>query len=244
MIANFLNEDNNVGDRALALDLQQLDPLKRDAGPALASLARRLAQRYLEEISERSLVAPSKVALFFEVEDADDAALAFTLELEDIDTHVAKACFWLHRRKNSFDKVIVEVGRSHSEAIADAELIIILQTGALCPEAVRAFLLHASKRVDGEPRVLILTSWSARDLEDAFRMSIPEEFVGRVGLGYFASGQTSAESRFLQSTRYSSQQRAAFPGAWEKNDFYPASVRNSIDEQMKLAREKKTGPEL
>ncbi len=245
MSHNYLEDHNtNAEDRALALRLQQFDPLKRDVGVALTDAAQRLAERYQDALSERGIDAPSKIALFFEVEDADDAAVAFTLSLERAGTKVAKACFWIHRRKNSFDNVIVEVGRVHSEEVNDADLVVILQPGAFRPEAVRAFVLHSGWKLEETTPILVLTSWSAPDLEDMMHSSLEENFLSRVTIGYLARGTSSGESRFFQSTKYSSQQREGMPSGWDKNDFYPASVMRTIEKQMNLARENKSGLNL
>ncbi|MBY5363633.1 hypothetical protein HFO97_27560 [Rhizobium leguminosarum] len=228
-------------DRAFATNLQQRNALKDDVGPSFADAAERLAKLFIKAFPDRNLSLPQKVALYFEVEDADDAATVLTAQLEKEGISVGTACFWLHRRKSSFDDVIVDVAKAFIDDIAGANVSVILQPGALRPDAIRAFLVHTSGQISPTAPVVVLTTWSAPDLEDTLESALEPEFSSRMVIGNMADGSLASDSNLYLSSRFSSSQRLGFPSGWDKNDFHPKSVRLAMQKQMDLDRSRKQG---
>lgn len=245
MIHNYLDKSaTELPERVVAASLQQIDPLNEPPSSHYREATARLAKHFLRAQAEQRLEKTGKVALIFEMEDADDAATEFERITTDANWEVTKACIWLHRRKSSFDGPLVEVGRSHTDDIAGADVTVILQPGALRPEAIWACLLHLEGRIAKKGPIITLTPWVAPDLIAELEASLPPVFAKRLAVGWMCEGKNSAESRLLEATRYASQQRVGFPAGWAKNDHYPKSVKLMVKKQMTLERQLRGGMTL
>lgn len=228
-------------DRAFATNLQRCNSMKDNVGPSFMDSAERLATHFIGVLSSREMSLPRKVALFFEVEDADDAAAVLAEKFERAGISVGIACFWLHRRKSSFDDVIVDVAKTFIDVIKDADVSVILQPGVLRPEAIRTFLVHTSGQASPTAPVVVLTAWSAPDLEATLESVLESAFSSRMVIGNMADGRQASDSNLYQSSQFSSSQRLGFPRGWDKNDFLPKSVRLAIQKQMNLDRARNQG---
>lgn len=243
MINNYLEPSVVIpADRNFAIKLQTIDAQKTDPGVPLTRMAIKLANFYLKTLLLSRQTHPSKVALLFEVEDADDAAVAVKDILVSSHIAVETACFWIHRRKSSFDKQLVETTRVHAENIANVDAAIVLQPGPIRPEAIRALLVQTEGRLNPACPIIVLTSWCSPDLIDEVEQLIPHQFNDRVDIGYVSEGKSSAESVLYNSTRFSSSQRQGFPSGWDKNDFYPRIVQLAIE--RKMSRDRGASPPL